>query len=92
MRQQLVDARSRVRLHAHQHVREVVNWVDVVRLARGDEGVEPGQVIAGVIRPDEEEVLPSEGGDAERALGGVVVDGEVLIGDEERKRVPLAQC
>jgi hypothetical protein len=47
-----------MRLHAEQDVSEVVDGVHVVRLARRDQGVEAGQVLAGLVRPDEEEVLP----------------------------------
>jgi hypothetical protein len=44
-------------LHADEHVGEVVDGVDAVRLAGRDERVEAGQVLAGVIGPDEEKVL-----------------------------------
>jgi hypothetical protein len=44
-------------LHADENVGEVVHRVHAVRLAGGDERVEPGQVLAGVVVPDEEEVL-----------------------------------
>jgi hypothetical protein len=46
-----------MRLHAEQDVREVVDRVHLIRLARRDERVE-AQVLAGVVVPDEEEVLP----------------------------------
>jgi hypothetical protein len=70
--QELVDPRRRVRLHAEEDVGEVGDRVHPVHLAGRDERVEAGQVLAGFVRPDEEEVLPSEGGDAERPLGGVM--------------------
>jgi hypothetical protein len=60
--------------------REVVDRVDAVRLARRDERVEAGQVLAGLVRSHEEEVLAPEGRDAKRALRGVVVDGQAWIG------------
>jgi hypothetical protein len=47
-------------LHAQQDVGEVVDRVHLVRLARRDERVESGQVLAGVVVPDEEEVLAPE--------------------------------
>jgi hypothetical protein len=62
-----------VRLRAEQDIGEVVDRVHAVRLARRYERVEAGQVLAGLVRSDEEEVLPSEGAYAQRALGRVVV-------------------
>jgi hypothetical protein len=58
VREQLVDPRGRVRLHAQEDVGEVVDRVDAVRLAGGDERVETGQVLASFVVTDEEEVLP----------------------------------
>jgi len=76
VREQLVDPRGRVSLDAEENVGEVGDGVDAVYLAGGDERVEAGQVLAGVIRAHEEEVLAPERGDAERALGDIVVDPE----------------
>jgi len=61
-----------VSLDAEENVGEVGDGVDAVHLAGGDERVEAGQVLAGVIVSDEEEVLSSECGDTEGALGGVM--------------------
>ncbi len=47
-------------LHAEEHVGEVGDGVDAVHLAGADERVEAGQVLAGVIRAHEEEVLSAE--------------------------------
>jgi hypothetical protein len=58
VRQELVDPRGRVRLHAKQHVGEVVDGVHVVRLAGRDERVQARQVLASLVVPNEEEVLP----------------------------------
>jgi hypothetical protein len=46
-----------------------------------DQRVETGQVLAGLVRPDEQEVLAAERGDAECALRGVVVDRQVRVGE-----------
>ncbi len=78
-------------LHADEQIGKVVDRVDTVRLAGRDERVEAGQVLAGLVGSDEEEVLAAEGGDAERPLRGVVVDGQVRVGEEQRQRVPLAE-
>ena len=79
-----------MRLHAQQDVREVGDRVHAVHLAGPDERVEAREVLAGFVGADEEEVLAPERGDAERALGGIVVDGQVRVGEEERQRVPVA--
>jgi hypothetical protein len=47
-----------VGLDADENVGEVVHRVHAVRLAGGDERVQPGQVLAGTVVSDEEEVLP----------------------------------
>ncbi len=77
-------------LHAQQDVGELIDRVHLVGFARRDERVEAGQVLAGPVVPDEEEVLAPERRDAERALRGVIVDGQMRVGEEERQRVPLA--
>jgi hypothetical protein len=56
--QKVVDPRRGVRLDAKEHVGEVVDRVHAVDLACGDERVEAGQALAGLVRSDEEEVLP----------------------------------
>jgi hypothetical protein len=91
MWQQLVDPRSRMGLHANEHVGEVLDRVDVVRIAGGDQRVEPGQVLAGGVIADEEEVLPAEGADPERPLGLIVVERQGGVGEEEAERVPLVE-
>lgn len=57
MREQRVDIGCGVRGDAHQHVAEVRERVDAVRLARGDERVERSDVVSGVLVADEEKVL-----------------------------------
>ena len=49
MRQQLVDARGGVGLHAEEHVGGVLDGVHAVQLAGGDERVQAGQVLAGLV-------------------------------------------
>jgi hypothetical protein len=58
VREQLVDPRDRVRREARQDVGEVLEGIDPVHLAGGDEGVEAGDVLSGVVVSDEEVVLP----------------------------------
>jgi hypothetical protein len=49
----LVDPRGWVRLHADEHVSEVVDRVHAVRLGGRDERVEAGEVLAWLVSPDE---------------------------------------
>jgi diacylglycerol kinase family enzyme len=58
VRQELVDPPGRVGLHAKEHVGEVVDGVDAVRLAGGDGRVAASQVLAGLVVSDEQEVFP----------------------------------
>jgi hypothetical protein len=46
-----------VGLHADEHIGEVVDGVDAVGLAGGDERAEAGQVLARLVVADEQEVL-----------------------------------
>jgi hypothetical protein len=81
-----------VRLHAQQHVREVRHRVHLVRLACRDERVEAGQVLACLIVPDEEEVLPPQGGDPEGALGGVMPRARLCrASGRERRRCSVSE-
>ena len=50
-----------MRLNAEQDVGEIGDRVDAVRLASRDERVESGQVLAGIIGPDEESTAPAVG-------------------------------
>jgi hypothetical protein len=52
MRQELVDLRGRVDLHADEDVGEVVERVHSVRLAGRNERVEAGEVLAGFVVSD----------------------------------------
>ena len=60
MREQLDDASGGMRVNAEEDVSEVVDGVDVVLFARGDECVEDGEVVAGVLVSDEEVILTTE--------------------------------
>ena len=64
-----------MRLHAEKDVGEVGDRVHAVHLARRDERVEAGQVLAGLVRAHEEEVLATERRDTERALRGLLPMG-----------------
>ena len=72
MRQQLVDPRDRVAREPREDVGKVLEGVDAVHLAGGDDGVEAGDVLPGVIVSDEEVVLAPERRRPERSLGGVM--------------------
>jgi hypothetical protein len=57
VRQDLVDQRGRMGLDAEQDVGEVGDGVHAVRLAGGHERVQPGQVLAGRVVANEQEIL-----------------------------------
>lgn len=58
VRQQVVDLRGGVIADAREHVLDVRERVDPVRLARGDERIEAGELGAGNVVADEEKILP----------------------------------
>ena len=65
--------------------------VDSVCLAGSHQGVEAGEVFARRLVPDEEEVLPAQGGLAQRAFRAVVVQRQSLVVDEAAEGIPLIQ-
>src|SRR5690348_2460187 len=73
MRQQLHDAPGGMGLHAREHIGDVVDRVDTLLLARGDERVEDREVVPWILAANEEEVLPAESHAPERSLRDVVV-------------------
>lgn len=91
MRQQIDDGVSGVLVHAHEHVFEVVDRVDVVLLAAGDERVEDGEIVASVFVADEEEVLAAERDAAQAGLGDVVVGRDSRVTKEATELAPVAE-
>ena len=61
MGQEVDDLAGRVRVHARKDVGDIVDGVDGVLFATGDERVEDGEIVAGVLIADKEEILPPEG-------------------------------
>lgn len=57
MRQELIDLRGRVRVDAEQDVAQVLERIDAVEVARRDQRVQAGEVVAAVGVADEQEVL-----------------------------------
>jgi hypothetical protein len=50
-----------VGLDAHEHILKIGERVDAVGLAGGDQRVDPGDVLAGILVADEQEVLAARG-------------------------------
>jgi len=67
-----VGSRLRVGLHPQEDVAKIDLGVDSMSLAGGYEGVQAGQVLAGLFVANEEEVLASEGGDAQCPFAGAM--------------------
>ncbi len=57
MRQDLVDLGGGVRVDAEQDIAQVLERIDVVEIARRDQRVQTGEVVAAVGIADEQEVL-----------------------------------
>ena len=91
MREERVDVRGRMRADSHEHVADVLERVHAVRLAGGDDGVQRGDVVAGILVTDKQEVLSAESGDAERACTAVVVRRHVDVVEEARELGPVVE-
>src|SRR5690606_16226165 len=59
------------------------------RLTGGDERVQPGEALTRGDVADEEVVLPPERHTPERTLGGVVVEGDADVVEEDAELLPL---
>lgn len=90
--EQLVDALGWSRVEACQDVGEVRERIDVVRLARGNDGVEGGEIRAGFFVADEQKVFPSKSDDSQRILGAVVVWWDVYVWNVACEGVPISHC
>ena len=93
MGQEVVDGGLGVGLDPYQYVSQVLGRVDVVGLAGGDEGVEDGGVLSGLVVAHKEVVLATQGCDPEGALAGVVAAslGEFRPSDSPAARAPFAR-
>ncbi len=52
MGQDVVDLGGRVRAYSTKDIGEIGKWILVVGHAGGDEGIETGEVLAGLLVPD----------------------------------------
>ena len=91
MWEQVDDVRCRMAMDADENVREVVDGVDVVLLAGGDERVENGEVVAGFLAGDEEVVLATEGDATKAGLGDVVVGRDGGVSKEAAELADVAE-
>src|SRR5271154_4052435 len=76
-------------LHTGEDVGEVVEWIDLTRLARRHQRVQARNARAAVAVVDEEIVLPAECDAPERALRAVVVERQARLIEEDAELVPL---
>jgi hypothetical protein len=77
--QELRALAVRMRRDALEHIAQVGPGIDPVRLARRDNAIEDGHATPPAIAPAEEPVLRPCDDPAQRAFGGVVVDGERAV-------------
>src|SRR5438067_243322 len=80
--EQLVVATGGVVLHSNQHIAEVVDRIDAVLLAGGDERVEDGEVVPRARVTDKEEIGAAECDAAERGLRDIVVGRDRGVAEE----------
>ena len=73
-------------LDADEHVGEVRVRVHAVCLARRDDRVEHGEILAGLAVSDEHEVFAPESHDAQGVFSTVVVDGDSRVVEVARQR------
>jgi hypothetical protein len=66
--QQVVERCGGVKSDPAEDVGQIRNRFDAVRLAGGGERVEAGDIVAGLLVADKEEILAAEGDDSEGGL------------------------
>src|SRR5881394_1406845 len=86
--QQIVEGGGRVGADAAEDVGQVRDGLDRVRLAGGGEGVEAGDVVAGLLVTDKEEVLAAESHHAQGGFAPVVVGRNAGVVEEAGELVP----
>src|ERR1700684_2606281 len=83
------DVSSGAIADAHEHVAQVVEGVDAVQLAGGDERVEDGGTLGAFVAAREEPILAAHGNPTQLPLRGVVVELESRVVEEACERAPL---
>jgi hypothetical protein len=73
---------------AHEHVALVLEGVDTVQLARGDERVQDARTLGAPVASSEKSVLATDGDVPELALRSVVVELEAGVVEEAGERIP----
>jgi hypothetical protein len=76
---------------AKKDVGEVVDRVDAIQLAGGDERVETGEALAALLVADEEEDLAPGRDATQRSLGAVVVWRDAWVSEEEAELAPVLE-
>ncbi len=89
MGQEVVEGSGGMGADAAEDVGEVGDGLDGVGFAGGGEGVEAGDVGAGLLVPHEEKVLTAEGYDSKRRLAPVVVRRDARVVEEAGQLVPV---
>ena len=83
------DVASGVIADAHEHVAQVVEGVDAVQLAGGDERVEDAGALRTFVAAGEEPILTAHGNPAQLPLRGVVIELESRVVEKACERPPL---
>ena len=79
--QEVVDLADGVVGDALEDMLEIDLWIESVELGGAEQRVNGCCAFTTVVRTRKQEVFPSQGDDAQRAFGGVVVDLELSILD-----------
>src|ERR1700722_661019 len=90
--QEFVDPADWVVGDAFEGVLEVDLWIESVELGRAEQRVDGCCAFTTGVRTGEEKVFTSEGDDAQRPLGGVVVDLELFIVDVTGEGTPAREA
>src|SRR5450631_2102131 len=76
---------------AGEYVAEVIEDVDLVAFAGGDEGEEDGGGFAAVVGSQKRPVTATNGNAAQGAFGEIIVDVQLAVGGVNAQSVPLIQ-
>jgi hypothetical protein len=86
VRQELIELLDRVRRDARQHIPEPGERIEFVEFARTDEAAQDGHRLATAITAEKGPVVAAHCNAAKRALGPVVVDGQIAVFEIARER------
>jgi hypothetical protein len=76
---------------AREDLAQVILWVETVQLRRLGRRIDRGGALPADIGTGEQPIFTAQGDWAHRAFGGIVVQGDAAVAENQSQRVPARQ-